>query len=944
MPVRVRSAVPTWCLLACLTWSAPARASDDAPEWGLVSLPGGRAELLPRLGMTPDVPVALVAGEVIRVVYASREPDNDVLERVRRYFAAPPAGAELVPVPLPVARWRELLGERTTDATVFSEILQNRRAAMLCYGLLHLDRETLAAVAGDAALLRRLYERHAGVFAAFGDVLRVREGRLVLPGGDDHAATWAMLIGEPLTDPIRAIQALLDANDGRLLYFADALSGLDAERLRLVFQPPTTDETPFEQARSVYRAFTRIEPNWKLGDFPFVRLGADPALLLTMLRTNPESGRLRHTKAFWELVLGERRVPANSDRRWAELGDGDRAEPGWLLRRLSDALLPERVERLLIYAYAERLTDQLGGAPASEVAWLVRGYRRYPALLLMLERLGITDTAVLRRMVTQAGRVTAVADDAATLEIGLGLYQAPLMLIARARQSLALDDSGVRALVDSLSQIEPKRDGYGRAVARWFDTALLPALGHDPSAEGASPEATVLEAIAGLRAPASATTQGSVTWEAHPYRVDVAAPELARLTEARGLQAGNTLDAALALCRVGASVAQGNSLADARAAAAALGRVRALLAPIETSERTTAPAPIDLAARTEEASRDLALVRTRNDVKRLGDIAGLLARAEDAALADVLTSVLYAIWLGDPSGQPFLAGNVARRHDYGVRLMTGESRAETPWAVPIETSGDGEPWHLRGALLGLDVGLARLALRRTRFDRPDQQPTLNDSDRRTLMVGLALTGPTDLEPLAASNMASWLRRGRAVAGSPTQLSAAIGTLGLDGRRRQAIAWAAAHSPDEVASLLMRTELVLLGRPAGAEIPAAWGAADTPRSGCLCLQFPNPPAIQRFAGRAGAGLLTSRSADLKLRVLEELERRQLPASLTRGVLASALQDYLDEARPAHSDDWFTLARNVDRVTSDRFDDYIAALTAGGELVPMAPVANATGGHP
>ena len=30
-------------------------------------------------------------------------------------------------------------------------------------------------------------------------------------------------------------------------------------------------------------------------------------------------------------------------------------------------------------------------------------------------------------------------------------------------------------------------------------------------------------------------------------------------------------------------------------------------------------------------------------------------------------------------------------------------------------------------------------------------------------------------------------------------------------------------------------------------------------------------------------------------------------------------------------------------ADRFDDYIAALTAGGPLVPMAPVAAPTNGH-
>ena len=935
--------LPTLCVLAVCAVAAPARAG--APDWTMVSLPGGRAGLLPRVGLASDIPTAIVVGEIIRVVHASREPDNAALDAVRLYFSAPPEGAsEPVPIPLSLSTWHDLLGKDATPGRLLGALLQDRRAAMLCYGLLQLGRETLATVAGQPGLIRRLYERHSGAFAAFAQVLRVREGRLMLPGGDSAAPIWASLVGEPLSDPARAIAALVGTDDARLLYFADSVAGLDAERLDLVFRGTTTDTTPLEQASSVYRAFTRVEPDWKLGDFPFVRLGADPALLLEMLRTDPASGRLRHTEAFWDVALGDRRLPNDVAKRWAALGDGDRVEPGWLLQRLTDAALPVRLDRMLVYEFAERLTDRLPGASVADLAWLVRGYRRYPALLLTLERLGIADVAVFKRMVSHAGRVTSVADDTAALEIGLALYQAPLMLVVRARQARALDDQAAQTLVASLSDIEPARDGYGRAIARWFDTALLPALGHDPLLEGASPEATVLDAVAGLRAPAAASAPGTLTWESLPYRVDVAAPELARLTEVRGLQRGNSLDTALALCRLGATLAEADTLDSARIATASFNQLRNVIAPIEPSERTTASPPADLGSLSEEVSRDLARVRTRGDLKRLSAITARLVRPEDAVLADVLTSLLYAMWLGDPQGQAFLAGNVARRHDYGVRLMTGADREQTPWLLPMETSGDGQPWHLRGALLGLDVGLARLTLRRTNLDLPHDQPTLNESDRRTLMTTLALTMASDLDQASASRVAAWLREGRALAGVPDRLEGRLDALDLDGRRRQAIAWAGAHAPDQVAPLLLRTELVLLGRTGDAELPAAWGTADTPRSGCLCLNFPAPPSLQRYAGRAGSGLLASRMAELKLWILELLDARHLPAALARGVLASALQDYLDEARPLHGDDWFTLARHVDRMSGDRFDDYIAALTAGGPLVPLARPEIPTNGHP
>ena len=252
----------------------------------------------------------------------------------------------------------------------------------------------------------------------------------------------------------------------------------------------------------MYRAFTRIEPSWKLGDFPFVRLGADPALLLPMLRTDRPPGGSATPRHSGRSRLATGGCPMTSRRAgWISTPASAPSRAG-CCGELTDALLPVRVERLLIYEFAERLTDRLPGASAADLAWLVRGYRRYPALMLTLERLGINDAAVLKRMVTHAGRVSAVAADTAALEIGLALYQAPLMLVARAHQARALDDRAVRD-AGRIAQ----RD---RAVARSATGARSPAgstprscprLATTPRSEGASAEATVLEAVAGLRAP-----------------------------------------------------------------------------------------------------------------------------------------------------------------------------------------------------------------------------------------------------------------------------------------------------------------------------------------------------------------------------------------------------------------------------------------------------------
>jgi hypothetical protein len=927
-------------LVALVGLLAGARAAAAEPAWSLAPLPGGRSGLLPRLGLAPDVPPALALGEIIRVVHASRDADAPPAQALREYFAAVPAGHELMPLPLDLKAWQSLLGGAVTSDTLIARLLSDRRASLLCFGLLQLDGPTAAYVAGDLALLRQLYDRHSGILAAFGQSLQVRDGALVLPGGDAAQPAWTLLFGDVLIDGRAALLKLLDHDDGRLIYFVDTIARLDPARQALTFRD-VADATPGDRLRSIYRTFTRIEPGWRLGEFPFVRLGADPALLLGQFRIG-DTGELRQSRRFWETALGDDSLVKDHRKRWAELGDGDRVEPAWLLDRVTNAALPQRLEAMRVHAFVERLNDRIADVRPADLAYLARGYRRFPALLLSLERLDVADIDVLVRFVQHADRVTAVTVDMAQRESLLALFQAPLALLTRAVDVRAIDEAGTRDLVVSLSRIVPAESGYGRAVGDWIDRQLLPRLGHDPAIEGLSRESTLLEALAGLRSRV-ASPIATLAWESHNYRVDIAAPEVARLTEVRSLQAGNTLDTALAVTRAGVGLGGDDPVAAARRAAADIVAVLESLEAIEPSERVAAPPPPDVRGLLAAIAADLARLRARTDARRLPAIAERLARAEDALLADVLTSVLYALWLGDPQGQAFLAGNVARRHDYGLRLMTGAERQETPWQLPIETSGSGEPWHMRGALLGLDLGLSRLALRRTRMDLPEFQPTLNESDRRTLVTTLALTNPFAIDAPVAAQVLEWLRAGRRLLATPSSLVQRLDRLGLDGRRRAAVLWTVANAPDDLERVLLRTELVLLGRDSDAPIASVWGAAATPLTGCLCLEFPDPPALDRIVGRAGTGLVTSRMADLKLRVLERLDQLRLPAALVRGVLASALQDYLDEVRPAHGDDWLTLARQVDRIGDDRFDDYVAALTAGGPLVPAAPTATSTNGH-
>ena len=92
----------------------------------------------------------------------------------------------------------------------------------------------------------------------------------------------------------------------------------------------------------------------------------------------------------------------------------------------------------------------------------------------------------------------------------------------------------------------------------------------------------------------------------------------------------------------------------------------------------------------------------------------------------------------------------------------------------------------------------------------------------------------------------------------------------------------------------------------------------------------------MVGRSRGGEISGQIADLNLRVLLALKELRLPAALARDVLAAATQDYIDSVMPLYPDDWLTLVRSAQVVSTDRIADYVAALTVDGTLSPVAPI--------
>jgi hypothetical protein len=305
----------------------------------------------------------------------------------------------------------------------------------------------------------------------------------------------------------------------------------------------------------------------------------------------------------------------------------------------------------------------------------------------------------------------------------------------------------------------------------------------------------------------------------------------------------------------------------------------------------------------------------------------------ERALAETLTSLLYGASLGDPEGPALAAGNIAIRHDFSTGGATGVRAA---WQLPNETHA-AKGWKISGSLLGLDVPLARLALRRIDSNMMPPEPRLVSAERQTAALTVALLNPMRLTDAGRDEIAAALARGRArlaaLDGDRAEIERVARDAGLSGWRREALAWAVTHDREQVPEHLSLVELMWLGKPRVTEALSLdeWGAAVLPLTGCLCLVMPRAQPWESLVGRPALGLLATRGADVGILVADTLASLKMPAQLAPGVMAFAMNEVVEQAHPAHFDDWSGFSRATLGIPRDRLVDYIAAQTAGGALL-------------
>jgi hypothetical protein len=300
-------------------------------------------------------------------------------------------------------------------------------------------------------------------------------------------------------------------------------------------------------------------------------------------------------------------------------------------------------------------------------------------------------------------------------------------------------------------------------------------------------------------------------------------------------------------------------------------------------------------------------------------------------------SIVYAAHVGDPEGAAVTSGNVALRHDFGITASSTDNSLADPWRLPIEHFEGKSAWRIRGSVLGLAAALGRLALRRQDPTVMPAEPKVGPQDRQTVMLTAALLNPFDMTDGARDAVAAAIARGRArvaaLSDDPSKLDEVVRAGGLSEWRHQAVTWSLARAR-QVLPQFSLLELFWIGSPDLNAIDAvdAWGAATLPLTGCLCLEMPHPGAWEDLGGHPVA-VLATRGADVNLAIAETLAALKLPASLAAALGGYVTQDVIEHAQLAYPDDWQEFGRATRELPRERMFDYIAALTAGGALVPL-----------
>jgi hypothetical protein len=839
-----------------------------------------------------------------------------------------------LPLPLAPETWSSVVLERSVSSkTLFGAIIRDRRASLLYCGLQAMTPETLAYLSKNPDLLRHLYRDAAGPVAAFGGSFRIgADGRVAVRGGAEAVDLWEALVDETIARPDRFGRSLFSRDSGRLAYFFDTVARLDEPHRRFALGAWITDRgARLDRFRQLYQAFASVDEAWILADTPFARPSYDPATLLMVVAVTSQGGPAAPSfRKLWARALDGDDIPDASARDMREPEEDGTIDAAWLAEQITGVQAQERRVRIERLAFGQRLFGGSTPAELQDVLVALRGFARFPAAMFALERIGVRDPKVYAATARRARTIERLESPSESLPL-LAQLQGGLAVLERLARTGAVGRDALEQLVASLVSIELNNSHYEGRVTQWVRASLLAAL---PRSERDGSEE---DRLIGALADRTGSSE-SFQWEGETYALDDGRAQR-DLKVVRGKQGGNSLDAILAAFGPGYALARESHTID---------QIKKLSIELKTAASKLAlprpwpdaPDAVPEAKKViESVARDLGRITKPQDAGRAAKEVEPMLEFLDYALGETLVGLAYASALGDAAAIIGQAADLSHRHTFGVGEQVGSSDVarRMAWRRPSPGSKAVTGDALTGSLFGIDLALSRKRLRRIASDRLPGPPRLNPNDAMTFVSTVALLNSRSLTSGDLGAIGAALTRGHERVAMAARDSSARDTLASDAwmsdARRQVLAWAADHAPDQMERLFSVSEIFWLGadaRPIDVDGLAPWGMSHEPVTGCFCLGFPAPGSWDRLSGRQATNQLPSGIPDVNLRVAGLLSQLKVPAALFPGVMSMAMQDYIDTVPAMYADDWEAISAHAWQITRERVEDYVSALVANGPV--------------
>lgn len=536
---------------------------ERTPVTGFFDLPvSGGTATYDMLGLRPEErghAIALLARELFIQNTSASERAAAVRTVVGRFSAAgnekdaAAMGAASHPLtiaaPLTADHWRDAL-QLPDRADLFAALITNRSAMLVCAGTMATDASVRALLDRDRGLLRWIIRTAPAAFWLSARSLAVDKDRVVVPGGAAMEPVWESLVEVKVTRPADFLRALLVKDSGRLAWFYDSVATMTPERLAALrgAAPP---EAQFEQARAMYAAFRSADSNWKLEEHPFLRGTTDPWIVSSQIDIRDGLVAPPAQQWLWDALFDGDDVA----RRAAASVKREPATPvtlAWLTQQVAASSAKERRDRFEMVRFAQGVFAGASGDDLTEALIALGGYRRYRAVLLLLDRMEVASPRVYARTVEAAHRLDQHLSGRDEHNAVVA-FQASLALLARARFTDSIDiataEKTLLSLADAVDPPAGAQPFDGRPVhgiVQWMLTALfdvLPPLVQPDqwTAAKTAYESRLLQALAGSPSQEAPT----LTWEGLDYRVDWFGAEHLRIKRIREQIESPGLDAAI---------------------------------------------------------------------------------------------------------------------------------------------------------------------------------------------------------------------------------------------------------------------------------------------------------------------------------------------------------------------------------------------------------------